>query len=111
MKEKWLMAWEGSWEALKPRITTALESGFDCVVVRPEYTDQVRKLGGIKVACFGNERNLEDILIIGRGGEGDGSAPYRKISAPPSISTWRRPERERWPATSRSRTKSTRTSP
>ncbi len=69
------MAWDGGWEALKPRITTALESGFDCVVVRPEHADQVRKLGGITVACFGNERNSEDILIIGRGGEGDGSAP------------------------------------
>ncbi len=69
------MASDGAWEALKPRITTALESGFDCVVVRPEHVDLVRKLGGIKVACFGNERTFEDILILGRGGECDGSVP------------------------------------
>lgn len=74
MKEKWLMASDGSWDQLKPRITTALESGFDCVVVRQEDVDRVRKLGGIKVACFGNEPDLEDITIIGKGGEGDGSA-------------------------------------
>ncbi|MHC1630930.1 MAG: 3-dehydroquinate synthase II [Methanotrichaceae archaeon] len=73
MKEKWLMACEGSWDNLKPRITTALESGFDCVVVKQEDVDKVRKLGGIKIACFGNERGSEDILIIGKGGEGDGS--------------------------------------
>ncbi len=75
MKEKWLMASEGSWEELKPRITTALESGYDCVVVKQEDVDRVRKLGDIKVACFGTERESEDILIIGRGGEGDGSVP------------------------------------
>jgi len=69
------MASEGSWETLKPRITTALESGYDCVVVRPEDVDKVRKLGDIKVASFGTERGSEDALVIGRGGEGDGSIP------------------------------------
>lgn len=75
MKEKWLMAVGGSWDEIKPRITTALESGFDCVVVRQEDVERVRRLGDIKVASFGNERGEEDILIIGRGGEGNGSAP------------------------------------
>ena len=51
MKEKWLMAM-GSWEEIKPRITTALESGFDCVLVDNENIDRVRELGKIKVACF-----------------------------------------------------------
>jgi 3-dehydroquinate synthase II len=75
MKEKWLMACAGSWNEIKPRVTTALESGFDCVVVRRELIDRVRELGSIKVACFGTEVGSEDILIIGRGGEGDGSMP------------------------------------
>lgn len=73
MKEKWLMACDGSWNDAKPRITTALESGFDCVIVKRQHIDRVRELGGIKVACFGTERGPEDIIIIGRGGEGDGS--------------------------------------
>jgi 3-dehydroquinate synthase II len=75
MKEKWLMACEGPWEEIKPRITTALESGFDCVIVERENVDRVKQLGGIKVACFGTERGPEDIIIIGRGGEGNGSIP------------------------------------
>jgi 3-dehydroquinate synthase II len=73
MKEKWLMACEGPWSEVKPKATTALESGFDWIVVRREHIERVRVLGGIKVACFGTERGLEDLLIIGRGGEGDGS--------------------------------------
>ncbi|KUK94628.1 MAG: 3-dehydroquinate synthase [Methanothrix harundinacea] len=69
------MASEGPWEEMKPKITTALESGFDCVVTRQEDVEKVRTLGEIKVASFGTEREIEDILIIGRGGEGDGSVP------------------------------------
>jgi len=75
MKEKWLIASEGPWEEVKPKITTALESGFDCVVVAAEHVYRVKELGGIRVACFGAEHVSEDILIIGKGGEGDGSIP------------------------------------
>ena len=53
MKEKWLMAL-GAWEEIKPRITTALESGFDCVLVDRDNIERVRELGKIKVACFGH---------------------------------------------------------
>jgi len=77
MKEKWLMA-QGSWEQIKPRITTALESGFDCVLVDQDNIERARELGGIKVASFGSQRGHEDILVIGRGGEGDGSIPLPK---------------------------------
>ncbi len=77
MKEKWLLA-SGSWEEIKPRITTALESGFDCVLVDNENIDRVRELGKIKVACFGADRGKEDILVIGKGGEGDGTVPLPK---------------------------------
>jgi 3-dehydroquinate synthase II len=75
MKEKWLQASEGSWEEIKPRVTTALESGFDCVIVAPENIERVKELGSINVACFGTKRGSEDILIIGKNGEGDGSMP------------------------------------
>jgi len=77
MKEKWLMA-EGSWQEIKPMITTALESGFDCVLVDRENIERVRELGKIKVACFGAQRGTEDILAIGKGGEGDGTVALPK---------------------------------
>jgi 3-dehydroquinate synthase II len=77
MKEKWLMAL-GAWEEIKPSITTALESGFDCVLVDNDNIERVRELGKIKVACFGADRGTEDILAIGRGGEGDGTAALPK---------------------------------
>jgi 3-dehydroquinate synthase II len=77
MKEKWLMA-QGPWEEIKPRITTALESGFDCVLVDRENIERVRELGKIKLACFGTQKGTEDILVIGKGGEGDGTLPLPK---------------------------------
>ncbi len=77
MKEKWLMA-EGSWQEIKTRITTALESGFDCVLVDRENIERVRELGKIKVACFGAERGTEDIFVVGKGGEGDATAALPK---------------------------------
>lgn len=77
MKEKWLMA-KGTWDEIKPRITTALESGFDCVLVDSENIDRVRELGKIKVACFGEKRGSEDILVVGKGGEGDGTVSLPK---------------------------------
>ena len=77
MKEKWLMA-KGSWQEIKPRITTALESGFDCVLVDRENIERVRELGKINVACFGAERGTEDIFVVGKGGEGDGTVALPK---------------------------------
>ncbi|MBN1323535.1 MAG: 3-dehydroquinate synthase II [Methanotrichaceae archaeon] len=75
MKEKWLMACDGSWEEIKPLITTALESGFDCVVVDRSHVDLVRELGEIRVACFGSSRGSEDILIIGQKARAASSLP------------------------------------
>ncbi|MDI9616631.1 MAG: 3-dehydroquinate synthase II [Methanothrix sp.] len=64
MKEKWLMALAPEWDDVKPLITTALESGFDFVVVNRDHIDLVRELGSIKIACFGRERGSEDLLIL-----------------------------------------------
>jgi 3-dehydroquinate synthase II len=82
MKEKWLMA-EGAWQDIKPMVTTALESGFDCVLVDRENIDRVRELGKIRVACFGAgaEKGTEDIFVVGKGGEGDGAASLPKEAA------------------------------
>jgi len=82
MKEKWLMANVGSWNDIKPRITTALESGYECVLVDSEHVQRVKELGGIKTACFCAERGLQDILVIGKNGEGDGT-----ISLPDDFSS------------------------
>ena len=86
----------GAWEEIKPRITTALESGFDCVLVDRENIEKVRLLenGKIKVACFGAERGSEDILVVGRGGEGDGTVALPKDpknSQPDPSAALRRP--------------------
>lgn len=87
MKDKWLMAL-GPWDEIKPRITTALESGFDCVLVDRENIDHVRELGSIKVACFSKTRASEDILVIGKNGEGDGTVSLpNNLSASMDITT------------------------
>jgi 3-dehydroquinate synthase II len=75
MKEKWLIANVGSWNDIKPKITTALESGFDYVVVDSDHIKLVKELGGIKTACFCKNMGLQDITVIGQGSEGDGTVP------------------------------------
>jgi len=76
MKEKslWIKADEGAWEDRKSRITTALESGADVVFVNEEDAEKVRELGSIRVAApLKGERSDADIVVIGIGGEGDGT--------------------------------------
>ncbi len=55
MKEKWLMANIGSWNDIKSRITTALESGFDCVVVDSENV----------LACKGARQYKDSLFLRG----------------------------------------------
>jgi 3-dehydroquinate synthase II len=76
MKSIWIKADEGSWEERKPIITFALESGADCVLVGDNDVDAVKQLGAITVAAFDEGGSSHaDILVVGRGGEGDGSLP------------------------------------
>jgi len=64
VKEVWLRADEEvPWEEKKEKITSALESGVDCVVVRGEEVEKVRILGRIKVASS-EEDASPDILIL-----------------------------------------------
>ncbi len=77
MKDKsiWLKADRGSWEAHKERITTALESGVDYVMVDAPEVQKVRELGDIKVAAFSSSECDADVIVVGKNGEGDGTKP------------------------------------
>lgn len=69
-KTVWVKADEGTWEENKPRITTGLESGADCIVLNFEDIKSVRNLGNIKIAAPDIDA---DIILVGKGGEGDGT--------------------------------------
>src|SRR5574341_388174 len=66
----WIKADDGTWEENKPRITTGLESGADCVVLNLEDIQKVRALGNIRIAAPDLDA---DIILVGKGGEGDGT--------------------------------------
>ncbi|MGP8337334.1 MAG: 3-dehydroquinate synthase II [Methanosarcinaceae archaeon] len=78
MKDKtvWIKADKGDWDERKGRITTGLESGVECVLVNADDVERVRELGSIKVAAFApDNRSGADIVVVGKGGEGDGTKP------------------------------------
>ena len=78
MKDKivWIKADEGDWDERKGRITTGLESGAECVLVNADDVEKVRELGDIKVAAFSfDDTSGADIVVVGKGGEGDGTKP------------------------------------
>jgi 3-dehydroquinate synthase II len=65
----WIDA-QGSWKGAKEKVTGALESSADAVLVSPENAGRVRGLGKITVVSTdGNP----DIRAIGIGSEGDGT--------------------------------------
>ena len=69
-KTVWIKADDGTWEENKPRITTGLESGAECVVVNIDDLNTVRNLGNIRIAAPDIDA---DIILVGKGGEGDGT--------------------------------------
>ncbi len=85
----WLKADDaaGDWEARKRRITAGLEAGVDWVLVDQGDVGRVRELGDVNVAVFltddvhvmdaedgaAEERPEADAVIVGKGGEGDGT--------------------------------------
>jgi 3-dehydroquinate synthase II len=79
MKEKeiWIKADTGTWEEKKSRITSGLESGVDGVLVEKEDAAKVKELGRIKIAAFTpeSEEGEADIVVYGKGSEGDGTKP------------------------------------
>ncbi|MFP4654515.1 MAG: 3-dehydroquinate synthase II [Methanohalobium sp.] len=74
-KSIWIKADKSNWDSRKGRITNGLESGADCVLVNSEDVEKVRKLGNITVAAFGDAKSDADIVVVGKGGEGDGTKP------------------------------------
>lgn len=78
-KRVWIKADKGSWEERRNRITTALESGADYVLVNEEDTRKVRELGKMNVAAFYRDGNSDaDVLVVGKNSEGDGTNPLPK---------------------------------
>jgi len=76
MKSVWVKADEGSWEDRKNKITFALESGVDYILVNEADVERVKELGGIKIAAFYEDgKSNADVLVVGKGGVGDGTEP------------------------------------
>lgn len=90
MKEVWYKADEGDWDDRLPRITAAIESGVDYILIDEDDVSDVRELGDVKVAAFvddakfiddGHEEPHADVVVIGKHGEGDGTVDF-----PPDLS-------------------------
>lgn len=78
MKEKmvWIKADEGNWDDKKLVITTGIESGASCILVNNGDVSKVKELGNVKIAAFAYDSGSNaDIVVVGKGGEGDGTKP------------------------------------
>ncbi|KXS43662.1 MAG: 3-dehydroquinate synthase, partial [Methanolobus sp. T82-4] len=72
----WIKADEGSWDERKAVVTTGMESGVDAILVDAADVEKVKELGNVKVAAFAtNQIEGADIIVVGKGGEGDGTKP------------------------------------
>ena len=71
-KAVWIKADGGNWDENKTLITTGLESGADCVLLNAGDVAKAKELGNITVAAPDNKA---DIVVVGVGGEGDGTKP------------------------------------
>ena len=59
-----------NWNARKSIVTTALESGAAGIVLLPGDIEKARGLGSIEIISNSDD---SDILLVGVGGEGDGT--------------------------------------
>lgn len=72
----WIKADEGNWDERKAVITTGMESGVDAIMVDAADVEKVKELGNVKVASFASSPvEGADIIVVGKGGEGDGTKP------------------------------------
>jgi len=72
----WIKADDGAWDSRKDIITTGIESGVDYILVNADDVQKVKELGNVKVAAFSNkEVEGADVIVVGKGGEGDGTKP------------------------------------
>jgi 3-dehydroquinate synthase II len=102
----WLKADDevGDWEARKRRITAGLEAGVDLVLVDRRDVGRVRDLGEVNVAAFAGddvhvmdaeeeEEAEPDAVVVGKGGEGDGTVDLpNDYSGSADLTTLRRTE-------------------
>jgi len=100
----WLKADDevGDWEARKRRITAGLEAGVDWVLVDRRDVGRVRDLGRVNVAAFAgddvhvmdaetDETPDPDAVVVGKGGEGDGTVDLPSdLSGSADLTTLRR---------------------
>jgi len=100
----WLKADDevGDWEARKRRITAGLEAGVDWVLVDRRDVGRVRELGRVNVAAFAGddvhvmdaeteETPEPDAVVVGKGGEGDGTVDLPSdLSGSADLTTLRR---------------------
>jgi len=100
----WLKADDevGDWEARKRRVTAGLEAGVDWVLVDRRDVTKVRELGRVNVAAFAGddvhvmdaeegEEAEPDLLVVGKGGEGDGTIDLPSdLSGSADLTTLRR---------------------
>ena len=100
----WLKADDevGDWEARKRRITAGLEAGVDWVLVDRRDVGRVRDLGRVNVAAFAgddvhvmdaetDEAPDPDAVVVGKGGEGDGTVDLPSdLSGSADLTTLRR---------------------
>ncbi|MGM0605440.1 MAG: 3-dehydroquinate synthase II [Halobacteriota archaeon] len=99
----WLKADDsvGPWERRKRRITTAIESGVDWILVDEADVARVKELGDVNVAAFRSDADLvddvevadaiADAYLVGKDGEGDGTVDLpADFSGSADLSTLRR---------------------
>ncbi len=96
----------GDWDDRRARITAALESGADWVLVDEDDVERVRELGDINVAAFRTDGDVTlvddaestdepgaqpDAIVVGKDGEGDGTVDLPEdFSGSADLSTLRR---------------------
>ncbi|MBE0522153.1 MAG: 3-dehydroquinate synthase II [Candidatus Methanoperedenaceae archaeon] len=71
-KAVWIKADGGNWDDNKTLVTTGIESGADCVLLKAGDVARAKELCNIMVAAPDNEA---DIVVVGIGSEGDGTKP------------------------------------
>ncbi|OPY30950.1 MAG: 3-dehydroquinate synthase [Methanocella sp. PtaU1.Bin125] len=74
-KVVWVDAGGRTWGEAKEKVTAALESCANAILVAPENVEKARELGRIAVASTGGQ---PDIVFVGIGSEGDGTAALPK---------------------------------
>lgn len=65
-KSFWLAADSGDWREIKGKVTDAIESGVDVILVSPQNIENVRSLGDVTIATRLDEETVaeEDVIVV-----------------------------------------------